>query len=38
LEEKALREFAKDVNVPGYRPGKAPLEDVKKSVNPQYLE
>ena len=38
LEEKALREFAKDVNVPGYRPGKAPLEDVKTSVNPQYLE
>ena len=38
LEEKALREFAKDVNVPGYRPWKAPLEKVKEGVNPQYLE
>ena len=38
LEEKALREFAKDVNVPGYRPWKAPLEKVKEWVNPQYLE
>jgi len=38
LEEKSLREFAKDIQVPGYRPGKAPLDKVRESVNPQYLE
>ena len=38
LEEKSLKEFAKDINVPGYRPGKAPLDKVKNMVNPQYLE
>jgi len=38
FEEKALREFAKDINVPGYRPWKAPLDKVREWVNPQYLE
>jgi len=38
LEEKALKEFAKDIQVPGYRPGKAPLDKVKSAVNPEYLE
>jgi len=37
-EEKALKELWKDIQVPGYRPGKAPLEDIKKRINPQYLE
>ena len=38
FEEKALRELGKDINIPGYRPGKAPLDEVKKNINPQYLE
>jgi len=37
-EEKALKDFAKDVNIPGYRPGKAPLDMVKEQVNPAYLQ
>ena len=37
-EEKALRELWKDIQVPGYRPGKAPLEEIRKKINPQYLQ
>ncbi len=37
-EEKALKDFAKDVNIPGYRPWKAPLDRVKEQVNPSYLQ
>lgn len=38
LEEKAIRELWKDVDVPGYRPGKAPIEDIKKRINTEYLQ
>ena len=38
LEEKATRELWKDVDVPGYRPGKAPIEDIKKRINVEYLQ
>ena len=38
LEEKAIRELWKDVDVPGYRPGKAPIEDIKKRINAEYLQ
>lgn len=38
LEEKATRELWKDVDIPGYRPGKAPIEDIKKRINVEYLQ
>ena len=38
LKTSALKEFAKDIEIPWYRKGKAPYEDVEKRVNPQYLE
>ena len=38
LEEKAIRELWKGVDVPGYRPGKAPIEDIKKRINAEYLQ
>ncbi len=38
LRESALNEFAKDIEVPWYRKGKAPADEVEKKVNPQYLE
>lgn len=38
LKESALKEFAKDIEVAWYRKGKAPVEEVEKKVNPQYLE
>jgi trigger factor len=38
LEEKALKEAAKDIQVPGYRPWKAPLDIVKEHINDQYLK
>ena len=38
LEEKAIKELWKDIEVPGYRPGKAPIEDIKKRINTEYLQ
>lgn len=38
LKKSALSEFAKDIEVPWYRKGKAPADEVEKRVNPQYLE
>ena len=37
-EEKALKELGKDIQIPGYRPGKAPLDEIRKKINPQYLQ
>ena len=36
-KQKVLQNYAKDVKVPGFRPGKAPLSVVEKQVNPEYL-
>lgn len=38
IEEKTLTEFWKDMDVPWYRKWKAPIEEILKKVNPQYLE
>jgi len=38
LEEQAIRELWKDIEVPGYRPWKAPIEDIKKRINNEYLQ
>lgn len=38
IEEKTLQEFGKDMEVPWYRKGKAPMNEIIKKVNPQYLE
>ncbi len=37
-EEKALKELSKDVQIPGFRPGHAPLDEVKKHLDPRYVE
>lgn len=37
-EEKALKELGKDIQIAGYRPGKAPLDEIRKKINPQYLQ
>ncbi|HRQ86692.1 MAG TPA: trigger factor, partial [Candidatus Saccharibacteria bacterium] len=37
-EQVALHRLAKDVKVQGFRAGKAPLNVVKKSVNPETLQ
>jgi len=36
--DQTLIEAGKEINIPGFRPGKAPKEMVKKAVNPDYLE
>ena len=38
LEEKAVKELWKNVTVPWYRPWKAPIEDIKKQINEEYLK
>ena len=38
LEEKALKDLSKDMEVPGFRPGHAPLDMVKSKIEPVYLE
>lgn len=38
LKWEVLKEFGKDVEVPWYRKGNAPMNEVIKKVNPQYLE
>lgn len=36
--DKALIEAGKEIQIPGFRPGKAPKEMVKQAVNPDYLD
>ncbi len=36
--DQTLLEAGKEINIPGFRPGKAPKDMVKKAVNPDYLE
>lgn len=36
--QQALQEFAKTYKKDGFRPGKVPLEMVKKEINPIYLD
>ena len=38
FEEKALKELGKDINIPGFRPGHAPLDLIKQKIDPRYLE
>ena len=38
FEEKALKELWKEISVPGYRPGRAPIDLVRQRINPKYLE
>jgi len=38
FEEKALKELGKDINIPGYRPGHAPVDLIKQKIDPRYLE
>ncbi|HEV2402890.1 MAG TPA: trigger factor [Candidatus Saccharimonadales bacterium] len=38
LKEQVLKRFSKDLRIPGFRPGKAPLPMVERNVNPQSLQ
>jgi len=37
-EEKALARASKEINIPGFRPGKAPVEMVRQTIEPEYIE
>lgn len=37
-KDTVLKSYQKDVKVPGFRPGHAPMNLVEQQVNPQYLE
>ena len=36
-EEKAARELGKEVKIDGFRPGNAPLDQLKEKLNPEHL-
>ena len=35
--EKALKDYRKKANVPGFRPGKAPMAMIKRQIGPSVL-
>lgn len=37
-KDKVLKTYQKDVKVPGFRPGHAPMSVVESQVNPEYLK
>ncbi len=38
FEQNALREMWKDINIPWFRVWHAPLEEIKKRIDPRYLD